>query len=93
MQVPFGSKEHLQKFPVLSGQEMEMTGVDWKQSAADVILSNIGWVAVTAGTGSVVSVKAYTPNGIGVFLRTPSLLPTSVQQRGKILKLITLSKI
>ena len=70
----------MERFPPLCGNMMEVNGVDWKQSAADI--SSVGWIAVTAGTGSIVSLKAYTPNGIGVFLRDPPLLPTSVRQRG-----------
>lgn len=72
----------MKEFPSLTGRIMEVTGVDWKRSAADIVLSNVGWVAVTAGTGSVVTVKAYTPKGNGLFLRDPPLLPTSVRQRG-----------
>ena len=74
----------MDEFPELKGRVLDLVGVDWKRSAADVILSNIGWIAVTAGSGLIVSLKAYTPNGAGVYLREPALLPTSVRQRGMI---------
>ena len=72
----------MEDFPELKGRVLQLVGVDWKRSAADVVLSNIGWIAVTAGAGSIVSVKAYTPKGAGLYLREPALLPTSVRQRG-----------
>lgn len=83
LKVPCGGKERMEGFAPLSGRVMEVTGVDWKESAADITLSSIGWISVTAGTGSIVSLKAYTPNGVGLFVRDPPLLPTSVRQRGK----------
>ena len=72
------------KFPKLESHDFSVTGIGWKESAADIVLSNVGWVAVTAGVGSEVSVRAYTPNAIGLNLREPALLPTSVRQRGKL---------
>ena len=72
----------MDEFPELRGRVLKLTGLEWKRSAADVILSNIGWIAVTAGSGSVVTLRAYTPNGAGLYLREPALLPTSVRQRG-----------
>ena len=72
----------MEEFPKLRGRVLKLTGVHWKRSAADVILSNIGWIAVTAGSGSTLTLKAYTPNGAGLYLREPALLPTSVRQRG-----------
>jgi hypothetical protein len=72
----------MDEFPELRGRVLKLIGLEWKRSAADVILSNIGWIAVTAGSGSVVTLRAYTPNGAGLYLREPALLPTSVRQRG-----------
>ena len=83
LKVPSGGRTRMEEFPELRGRVLKLVGVDWKRSAADVILSNIGWIAVTAGSGSVVSLKAYTPNGAGLYLREPALLPTSVRQRGR----------
>lgn len=69
-------------FPSLQGRDFTVTGIGWRQSAADIVLSNIGWVAVTAGQQANVQVTAYTPNGVGLVLREPAVLPTSVNQRG-----------
>ena len=83
LKVPSGGRTRMEEFPELTGRVLKLVGLDWKRSAADVILSSIGWIAVTAGSGSVVSLKAYTPNGAGLYLREPALLPTSVRQRGR----------
>jgi len=81
--VPCGGKERMETFPRLKSQDFTVKGVGWDTSAADVVLSNIGWVSVTAGSGSLVSLKAHTPNGIGLDIREPALLPTSVNKRGR----------
>ena len=70
-------------FPKLKSRDFTVTGKGWKESVADVILSNIGWIAVTVGAGSKVTLRAYTPNGLGLDMREPALLPTSVTQRGQ----------
>ena len=72
----------MKNFPQLKGKTFEVMGKKWRHSAADIVLSDVAWVAVTAGSASIVSIKAYTPNGAGLYLREPALLPTSVQQRG-----------
>jgi hypothetical protein len=79
----------MEEFPELRGRVFKLTGVDWKRSVADVILSNIGWIAVTAGSGSIVTLKAYTPNGAVLYLREPALLPTSVRQRGMAINIVS----
>jgi len=70
-------------FPDLQGVGFTITGIGWRESAADIVLSNIGWVSVTAGQQADVQVTAYTPNGKGLLMREPALLPTSVNQRGE----------
>lgn len=39
-----GNADRLMKIPSLIGREYEVTGLGWKESAADVILSSIGKV-------------------------------------------------
>ena len=48
-QIPFGDSERLSQFPGLQPQLLSITGAGWKSSAADVVLSSAGWVAVTVG--------------------------------------------
>lgn len=81
--MPCGDAERLQSFPRLEPQEVEVTGVSWKQSAADVVLSSSGWVAITIGTGQTGTFLAYTPLGKGVYVRSPPLFPVAVNSRGK----------
>ena len=73
----------METFPQLKSQDFTVQGIGWDVCAADLVLSNIGWVSVTAGIGSVVLLKAHTPNGIGLDIREPAVLPASVTRRGQ----------
>ena len=73
----------LESFPALLPQEVTLCGLDWKQSAADVVLSSAGWVSCTIGQGMDATLRAYTPSGKGIFVRTPALFPSGVNERGK----------
>uniref|UniRef100_A0A8R1TIU5 G domain-containing protein n=1 Tax=Onchocerca volvulus TaxID=6282 RepID=A0A8R1TIU5_ONCVO len=79
--VPAGNAERIARFPDLKGIEMilESTG-SWK-GCGDVILSSLGWVCVTSRRGKV-RLQAHTPEGRGLFLRQPALLPFCAQLRG-----------
>lgn len=83
LMVPCGDAERLSWFPALLGEEHTVTGVGWKSSCADIVLSSAGWVAVTMGVDMKVSLKAFTPSGKGMFVRVPSLFPSAVNERGK----------
>jgi len=74
----------METFPPLGSQEFTIKGIGWDTSAADVVLSSVGWVSVTAGDGSLVTVKAHTPNAVGLHVRQPAMLPTSVRRRGEL---------
>jgi hypothetical protein len=50
-------------------------GVGWKEAAADISLTGLGWIAVT-GAGKA-TVKVSVPNGIGVSVRPP-LMPYDI---------------
>lgn len=56
-QLPFGDSERLGRFPVLQPQVVTVVGAGWSSSAADVILSSAGWVAVTVGRDQVCSIR------------------------------------
>ena len=73
----------METFPPLGSQDFTIKGIGWDTSAADIVLSSVGWVSVTAGAGSLVTLKAHTPNAVGLDMRQPALLPTSVQRRGE----------
>jgi len=82
-------KEHVGKMltPPLALERMEqlgefethiidIEGTGWREAAADITLTGLGWVAVT-GVG-MAKVKITVPKGIGVMLRPP-LMPMDVQ--------------
>lgn len=54
---------------------IDIDGAGWKEAAADIALSGIGWVAVT-GAGNV-QVKISVPKGIGISIRPP-LMPFDI---------------
>ncbi|XP_033211799.1 nitric oxide-associated protein 1 [Belonocnema kinseyi] len=80
--VPINNPERLKLWPELQSKDMEVLGLYEDESAADVILSSAGWMAITALQGEQVSLRAWTPEGRGLFLRTPALLRKSVTLRG-----------
>ncbi|GJQ10787.1 hypothetical protein GpartN1_g2578.t1 [Galdieria partita] len=50
-------------------KEFELDGVGWTQSSHDIVISGLGWIAVT-GCGKL-KVRVVAPKGVGVFLREP----------------------
>lgn len=77
--------ERLSMFPPLESKEFTMIGGGGLSdgSVSDIILSSVGWVAVTSKNGKQIKLLAYTPNGKGIFIRSPSLFPHAVDLRGK----------
>lgn len=81
--VPIDDSERLKVWPKLKPKEIrEITGVDGEESVADVVLSSIGWIAITPLENESVSLRAWTPEGRGIYLRCPALLKKSVSLRG-----------
>uniref|UniRef100_A0A158R4G9 G domain-containing protein n=1 Tax=Syphacia muris TaxID=451379 RepID=A0A158R4G9_9BILA len=69
---PRGNADRIYSFPTF-GMEA---------GAADLVLSSIGWVCVTANRGTV-TIEGLTPAGKGLALRTPPILPYCAALRGK----------
>jgi hypothetical protein len=67
--------ERLEEIGEFESHVVEIEGAGWKEAAADISLTGLGWVAVT-GAGSV-QVKISVPKGIGVSIRPP-LMPFDV---------------
>ena len=85
--VPSASNsQRLNEFPKLEGEELEVYGISPFESACDIVLSSIGWIAVTTRVTLLYQVKAWTPGGKGIFLRDPPFLPHAVKLRGKKIK-------
>lgn len=57
---------------VWSEQVVEVSGAGWKTASVDVVLSGLGWVALT-GVGDM-TLRVATPGGVGVFVRD-ALMP------------------
>ncbi|CAL8124782.1 unnamed protein product [Orchesella dallaii] len=81
--VPAGDSERLKQFPEFESKEVTLEGKGHSYSCGDVVLSSIGWIAVTAGQRNLVKLVVHTPGGKGIFVRTPALLPKSVNWKGK----------
>ncbi|XP_017883737.1 nitric oxide-associated protein 1 [Ceratina calcarata] len=79
--VPANNPERLKKWPKLLSKEFKMTGI-YRESAADVVLSSSGWIAVTPQENDNVLLRAWTPQGRGIHLRSPALLRYSVRLCG-----------
>lgn len=65
----------------LEGVEMVLKSASSWKGCGDVVLSSLGWVCITAQRGEV-RLRAYTPEGRGLFLRQPPILPFCAQLRG-----------
>ena len=73
----------METFPKLEKRCITIRGIGWNKSASDIIVSSLGWVAVTAGRGTALDIAIHTPLGKGIHLRIPSLFPDAVNSRGR----------
>ncbi|KAJ2946777.1 hypothetical protein O0L34_g12841 [Tuta absoluta] len=82
---PCGGAERLKNWPGLKRKEdlLVFEGEGPKWCCGDVVLSSVAWVGVTAKTGVVCKVAAWTPEARGIHQRYPSVLPYSVNLKGK----------
>ncbi|KAE9549846.1 hypothetical protein FO519_006949 [Halicephalobus sp. NKZ332] len=78
--VPMGDERRLKKFPNLEGREIKVESKSQDEASMDVVMSTIGWVAVSGDVGEV-SLNVMTPEGRGISTRDP-LLKFAVQYRG-----------
>ncbi|XP_034841532.1 nitric oxide-associated protein 1 [Maniola hyperantus] len=81
--VPSGGMDRLRNWPGLKSKEFEFSGEGPKLCCGDVVLSSIGWVAITAKKGTKCTVSAWTPEGRGIHKRYPSVLPYSINLKQK----------
>ncbi|KAL2744949.1 nitric oxide-associated protein 1 isoform X1 [Vespula maculifrons] len=80
--VPINNPQRLKVWPLLQPKQFEITGVSKIESAADIVLSNAGWIAITAKENEKVKLQGWTPCARGIHLRIPALLKKSVTHRG-----------
>lgn len=67
--------ERLEQMGKFEEHVVDIQGMGWKEAAADIALTGLGWVAVT-GAGSA-KVKISVPKGIGISVRPP-LMPYDI---------------
>ncbi|KAF7397202.1 hypothetical protein HZH68_008424 [Vespula germanica] len=80
--VPINNPQRLKVWPLLQSKQFEITGISKIESAADIVLSNAGWIAITAKENEKVKLQGWTPCARGIHLRIPALLKKSVTHRG-----------
>lgn len=83
--VPMGGVERLNNWPGLQMREeaFEFIGQGPKICCGDVVLSSIGWVAITAKYESLCKVVAWTPGARGIHKRLPSVLQYAINLKRK----------
>lgn len=81
--VPIGNATRLKDFPPLKGQEFVVDSVSIFEATCDVVLSSAGWIMPSPKVGVMAKVKAWTPDGKGLYLRDPPFLPYAQKLRGK----------
>lgn len=69
LQPPISWRRYKELAGNFKAKEFEIDGVGWLQSSHDIVISGLGWVAVT-GCGRL-KVRCIAPKGVGVFLREP----------------------
>lgn len=81
--IPRGNDQRLAAWPELVNacEDYHIRGEARHTGAADVVLSSIGWATVSPGEDQECIVRAYTPEGRGIFLRTPPLLSRPISTR------------
>ncbi|KAG7462096.1 hypothetical protein MATL_G00199000 [Megalops atlanticus] len=84
--VPLGGEERMRAFPPLLPRYFQLTGQGYQRASADIKFSSTGWVAVTGNDGNHIVLRAYAPEGVGLQLRTPPLLPFVVTLKGERIK-------
>ncbi|XP_076842805.1 nitric oxide-associated protein 1 isoform X2 [Brachyhypopomus gauderio] len=80
--VPMGGQERMKNFPPLVPQDLVLQGRGLNTAVTDIKLSAAGWVAVTAAEGERIVLRAHAPEGAGLCLRNPPLLPHIVNVKG-----------
>ncbi|XP_023676725.2 nitric oxide-associated protein 1 [Paramormyrops kingsleyae] len=83
LRVPTGGEERMKGFPPLIPHDFEMRGRGNQEATADIKVSSAGWVAVTGQDGDQLHIRVHAPEGVGLSLRAPPLLPHIVNIKGE----------
>lgn len=80
--LPVGDSKRLDRMPSLCGQEFSFQTEEHQIASVDLQLSSLGWVSF-AGKDKSIKIRAYTPGGRGMALRSPALLPNIYVFKGE----------
>ncbi|XP_066597131.1 nitric oxide-associated protein 1 [Prorops nasuta] len=80
--VPVNDNKRLQVWPGLKSKDLSIEGIHEKTSAADIVFSNAGWISITPMQEEKIRLRAFTPEGRGIYVRVPALLKNSINLRG-----------
>lgn len=72
MLTPPSSPEAYERLGEWTSKTLSAEGIGWKKACMDIVLSGLGWVALT-GAGPI-QIRVWVPRDVGVFAREP-LLP------------------
>lgn len=80
--LPVGDGSRLDRLPSLCGCEFSFETQEHLMASVDLQLSSLGWVSF-AGSKKLITIRAYTPGGRGMHIRSPALLPNIKAFKGK----------
>ncbi|CAB0017175.1 unnamed protein product [Nesidiocoris tenuis] len=81
--VPSGGAERLQKWPPLKSRgNLKFAGLSKQECCGDIVLSSSGWISLAVESKEMATVRPWTPEGRGIYARSPALLPFAVNYRG-----------
>ncbi|XP_063992110.1 nitric oxide-associated protein 1 [Diachasmimorpha longicaudata] len=84
--VPINDPERLKIWPRLEYKDFTAKGISKDVSTCDVLLSSAGWISISPNQEETVTLRAWTPEGRGIYQRTPALLSNSIALRGRRIK-------
>lgn len=91
LQLPFGDASRLSRWPGLSPSQQRLTAKGYivkpkckeLTCSSDITLSTAGWISLRVPVDVECKFQAWTPQGNGVYVRTPSLIPHAYRLIGK----------
>lgn len=81
--VPIGDVKRLQMWPDLKSSEIiPLTGFDSDVAVCDFVLSSAGWISINLPKNVSANFQIWTPDGLGIVVRQPPLLPYGDRLKG-----------
>jgi len=68
-------------FPSFVKNEWSLNGTTWREAAADVVFSGLGWISLTVN-GNILF-NTWAPQGVGTFIRHDPLMPFETPKKGQ----------